>query len=204
MTLLGAVLILFLGFLFSVVSSRITGEVGSSSCPLSGMTIGVLMATCGIFLLTGREDPVRAARAHRRRGRVHRDQQRRHVLAGPEDGLPAGRDAREAAGRAARRRDHVRAGGRLDHVAPEPRRDDRGPAAAADRPGAGVRSRGRSDVTESGATASPSAFGHVRAPRTGSRSRARQRTSPIRRRGKSRGCARTASAQGGCRRRRPS
>lgn len=55
MTLLGALLILVLGFLFSVVSSRITGEVGSSSCPLSGMTIGVLMATCGIFLLAGRE-----------------------------------------------------------------------------------------------------------------------------------------------------
>jgi putative OPT family oligopeptide transporter len=55
MTLLGAVLILFLGFLFSVVSSRITGEVGSSSCPLSGMTIGVLMATCGAFLLAGWE-----------------------------------------------------------------------------------------------------------------------------------------------------
>jgi putative OPT family oligopeptide transporter len=51
--LLGAVLILVLGFLFSVVSSRITGEVGSSSCPLSGMTIGVLMATCGAFLLVG-------------------------------------------------------------------------------------------------------------------------------------------------------
>jgi len=47
------VLILLLGFLFSVVSSRITGEVGSSSCPLSGMTIGVLMATCGLFLLVG-------------------------------------------------------------------------------------------------------------------------------------------------------
>jgi putative OPT family oligopeptide transporter len=55
MTLLGAVLILFLGFLFSVVSSRITGEVGSSSSPLSGMTIGVLMATCGAFLLVGWE-----------------------------------------------------------------------------------------------------------------------------------------------------
>ncbi|TAJ19218.1 MAG: oligopeptide transporter, OPT family [Planctomycetota bacterium] len=53
MTLLGAVLILVLGFLFAVVSSRITGEVGSSSCPLSGMTIGVLMATCGVFLLVG-------------------------------------------------------------------------------------------------------------------------------------------------------
>jgi uncharacterized oligopeptide transporter (OPT) family protein len=37
------------------VSSRITGEVGSSSCPLSGMTIGVLMATCGAFLLVGWE-----------------------------------------------------------------------------------------------------------------------------------------------------
>jgi putative OPT family oligopeptide transporter len=55
MNLLGAVLILVLGFLFSVVSSRITGEVGSSSCPLSGMTIGVLMTTCGIFLLAGWE-----------------------------------------------------------------------------------------------------------------------------------------------------
>ncbi len=51
----GAILIVVLGFLFSVVSSRITGEVGSSSCPLSGMTIGVLMATCGAFLLVGWE-----------------------------------------------------------------------------------------------------------------------------------------------------
>ncbi|MBK7644126.1 MAG: oligopeptide transporter, OPT family [Planctomycetes bacterium] len=55
MNLLGAFLILVLGFLFAVVSSRITGEVGSSSCPLSGMTIGVLMAVCGAFLLCGWE-----------------------------------------------------------------------------------------------------------------------------------------------------
>lgn len=54
MTLLGAVLILVFGFLFAVVSSRITGEVGSSSCPLSGMTIAVLMGICGIFVMTGR------------------------------------------------------------------------------------------------------------------------------------------------------
>ena len=53
MHLLGAVLILGLGFLFAVVSSRITGEVGSTSCPLSGMTIAVLMGTCGVFLLVG-------------------------------------------------------------------------------------------------------------------------------------------------------
>src|SRR5881296_2684606 len=55
MNLLGAALILVLGFLFSVVSSRITGEVGSTSSPLSGMTIGVLMATCGVFLAVGWE-----------------------------------------------------------------------------------------------------------------------------------------------------
>jgi putative OPT family oligopeptide transporter len=57
MNFMGAILILALGFLFSVVSSRITGEVGSSSCPLSGMTIGVLMATCAVFLLAGWEGP---------------------------------------------------------------------------------------------------------------------------------------------------
>ncbi len=51
--LLGAVLIFVFGFLFSVVSARITGIVGSSSSPLSGMTIAVLMATCLIFLAVG-------------------------------------------------------------------------------------------------------------------------------------------------------
>ncbi|MBL8859312.1 MAG: oligopeptide transporter, OPT family [Planctomycetes bacterium] len=55
MNALGAVLILVVGFLFAVVSSRVTGEVGSSSCPLSGMTIGVFMMTCGAFLLVGWE-----------------------------------------------------------------------------------------------------------------------------------------------------
>lgn len=58
MPLLGAVLILAFGFLFAVVSSRVTGEVGSTSNPLSGMTIAVLMGTCGIFLLNGWTDPM--------------------------------------------------------------------------------------------------------------------------------------------------
>ena len=60
MNLLGAILILVLGFLFSVVSSRITGEVGSTSSPLSGMTIAVLMTTCGMFLVAGWEGPMYA------------------------------------------------------------------------------------------------------------------------------------------------
>jgi putative OPT family oligopeptide transporter len=53
MNLLGAALIVLFGFLFSVVSARITGIVGSSSSPLSGMTIAVLMGTCLIFLAVG-------------------------------------------------------------------------------------------------------------------------------------------------------
>lgn len=50
---LGAVLILILGFLFVTVSSRLTGEVGSSSNPISGMTVATLLITCLVFFLLG-------------------------------------------------------------------------------------------------------------------------------------------------------
>jgi putative OPT family oligopeptide transporter len=53
MNVLGAALIVVFGFLFSVVSARITGLVGSSSCPLSGMTIAVVIGSCLIFLAVG-------------------------------------------------------------------------------------------------------------------------------------------------------
>jgi putative OPT family oligopeptide transporter len=52
--LLGAVMILVFGFLFVTVSSRLTGEVGSSSNPISGMTIATLLLTCLIFWVLGR------------------------------------------------------------------------------------------------------------------------------------------------------
>jgi putative OPT family oligopeptide transporter len=51
--LLGALMILLFGFLFVTVSSRLTGEVGSSSNPISGMTIATLLMTCLIFLVLG-------------------------------------------------------------------------------------------------------------------------------------------------------
>jgi len=51
--LVGAVLIVVFGFLFVTVSSRLTGEIGSSSNPISGMTIATLLLTCLIFLLVG-------------------------------------------------------------------------------------------------------------------------------------------------------
>lgn len=51
MNLLGAALIVVFGFLFVTVSSRLTGEIGSSSNPISGMTIATLLLTCLIFLM---------------------------------------------------------------------------------------------------------------------------------------------------------
>jgi len=53
MNFLGALLIVFFGFLFVTVSSRLTGEIGSSSNPISGMTVATLLFTCLIFLLIG-------------------------------------------------------------------------------------------------------------------------------------------------------
>jgi putative OPT family oligopeptide transporter len=54
--ILGAVMILLFGFLFVTVSSRLTGEVGSSSNPISGMTIATLLLTCLVFVLIGHRD----------------------------------------------------------------------------------------------------------------------------------------------------
>src|SRR5262249_17680242 len=53
MKLLGAILIVLFGFLFVTVASRITGEIGSSSSPVSGMTVATLLLTCLIFLAMG-------------------------------------------------------------------------------------------------------------------------------------------------------
>jgi putative OPT family oligopeptide transporter len=53
MNFLGALLIVVFGFLFVTVSSRLTGEIGSSSNPISGMTIATLLFTCLVFLLVG-------------------------------------------------------------------------------------------------------------------------------------------------------
>ncbi len=55
--ILGAVLIVAFGFLFVTVSSRLTGEIGSSSNPISGMTVATLLLTCLIFLIVGWSGP---------------------------------------------------------------------------------------------------------------------------------------------------
>ena len=52
-SLAGALLIVLFGFLFVTVSSRLTGEIGSSSNPISGMTVATLLLTCLIFLTLG-------------------------------------------------------------------------------------------------------------------------------------------------------
>jgi uncharacterized oligopeptide transporter (OPT) family protein len=57
MNLLGAALIVIFGFLFVTVSSRLTGEIGSSSNPISGMTVATLLLTCLFFLALGWTGP---------------------------------------------------------------------------------------------------------------------------------------------------
>ncbi len=57
MNLLGSILIVCLGFLFVTVSSRLTGEIGSSSNPISGMTVATLLITSLIFLFLGWTSP---------------------------------------------------------------------------------------------------------------------------------------------------
>src|SRR6202030_2435435 len=49
--LLAAVFVVVFGFLFVTVASRISGLIGNSSNPISGMTIATLMATCAVFLV---------------------------------------------------------------------------------------------------------------------------------------------------------
>ncbi|HVZ85596.1 MAG TPA: oligopeptide transporter, OPT family [Polyangia bacterium] len=50
--LLGVLIVVF-GFFFVTVASRIVGLIGSSSNPISGMTIATLMATCLVFVGLG-------------------------------------------------------------------------------------------------------------------------------------------------------
>jgi len=61
--LAASLLIVFFGFLFVTVSSRIVGLIGSSANPISGMTIATLMATSAIFLVAGWTAPAFGALA---------------------------------------------------------------------------------------------------------------------------------------------
>jgi len=53
--LLGSAIAVLFGFFFVVVAARIVGIVGSSSSPVSGMTIATLLATCTILIYFGVE-----------------------------------------------------------------------------------------------------------------------------------------------------
>src|SRR5215813_7120754 len=50
---LAAILTIIFGVFFVTVSSRITGLIGTSSNPISGMTIATLILTCSIFVAIG-------------------------------------------------------------------------------------------------------------------------------------------------------
>ncbi|MBN1212675.1 MAG: oligopeptide transporter, OPT family [candidate division Zixibacteria bacterium] len=53
--ILGSAIAVLFGFFFVVVAARIVGIVGSSSSPVSGMTIATLLATCTILIYFGVE-----------------------------------------------------------------------------------------------------------------------------------------------------
>lgn len=55
--LLGILIVVF-GFFFVTVASRIVGLIGTSSNPISGMTIATLMATCLLFAAIGWTDDI--------------------------------------------------------------------------------------------------------------------------------------------------
>ena len=57
-SLLMGVLVVVFGFFFVTVSSRIVGIIGTSSNPISGMTIATIMATCVVFVALGRTGDV--------------------------------------------------------------------------------------------------------------------------------------------------
>jgi hypothetical protein len=83
--ILGALLIIAFGFLFVTVSSRLTGEVGSSSNPISGMTVdrAALLRHC----------------AFDRRHSLYRCFEWRHDVSGFKDRIPRGRYAEVSADR---------------------------------------------------------------------------------------------------------
>ena len=102
--LLGLLIVVF-GFFFVTVASRIVGLIGSSSNPVSGMTIATLMGTCLVFVGLGWTADVYQPMALCVGGDgLHRRRQRRRDLAGPQDRLPGRRHAARAADRPPHRR----------------------------------------------------------------------------------------------------
>ncbi len=83
-----AVFVVVFGFLFVTVAARISGLLGNSSNPVSGMTIATLMATCAMFLSRRLDRTALCrARADDWRGRLHCLGHCRSDFARLEDGL---------------------------------------------------------------------------------------------------------------------
>jgi len=57
LNLIGALMIISFGFMFVSISSRLTGELGTSSTPITGITVAAVLLTCFIFLIIGWTEP---------------------------------------------------------------------------------------------------------------------------------------------------
>ena len=116
--MLGALLIVAFGFLFVTVSSRLTGEIGSSSNPISGMTVATLLLTCLVFLIVGWTGPALLRhRAFHWRHRLHRGVERRNDVAGSQDRISCRIDSEVSTDRHSLRRARFRHRARPDPFA---------------------------------------------------------------------------------------
>lgn len=55
---LGMLLMLLFSFMFVRISARITGQIGSSATPISGITVATLLLVCVVFILVGWTSPL--------------------------------------------------------------------------------------------------------------------------------------------------
>ncbi|MEJ7713234.1 MAG: OPT/YSL family transporter [Pyrinomonadaceae bacterium] len=97
MNVLSVLLVLVFGFFFATVSSRITGEIGSSSNPISGMTIAtILLDLADLSTSWSRRSRFPCAGALSRGDCLHCRVERGHDITRPENWLPCRRQLRRA------------------------------------------------------------------------------------------------------------
>ncbi len=95
--LVASILVVVLGFFFVTVSSRLVGLLGSSSNPISGMTIASLIATCLRFSCCWLDGPhIHGRRTQHRRGCLCCCGKCRSHFAGFEDRLHCGIDSEKS------------------------------------------------------------------------------------------------------------
>jgi hypothetical protein len=105
--LLGALLIVGIGFLLPPSRRVSPAKSGSSSCPTSGIPVATLLLTCLVSFFVGWTAPPTLSRSLDRRDCLHRLLEWRHDLAGSQDRIPDRLDTEVSANRDSHRHPRV-------------------------------------------------------------------------------------------------